>query len=197
VRRLAEGDLVVLDLAEEAIECHVTAVAGDEATLAPLAAADAAYIPSLGRAAALVFDSDGARVRVRGAVSRAPEEGRLRFLAGRGADLPQRRQAARAYAEVAVELTPLDQSGEPAGQVRRLKTTDVGIGGVGVRVGDWAPARDELFDLSLDLPDGAPLSATARVLRVADGVAGLELAHVAPPDLARLAAFLIARRAAP
>lgn len=188
---------MVLDLAEEAIECRVIAVAGGEATLAPLAAADAAYIPSLGRAAALVFDSDGARVRVRGAVSRTPEEGRLRFLAGRGADLARRRQAARAAAEAAVELTPLDENGEPAGQVRRFETTDVSIGGVGVRVGDWAPARDELFALSLELPAGPPLSATARVLRVSDGVAGLELAHVAPPDLARLAAFLIARRAAP
>jgi hypothetical protein len=196
VRRLAEGQAVVLDLAEEAIDCHVAAVAPAEATLAPVAVADAAYIPTLGRAAALVFESAGERVRIRGAVHRHRDEDRLRFVAGGGAGLPARRRAARAPADLAVELTPLGESGEPAGEVRRLQTTDVSIAGLGVRAGDWKPAEAELLALRLELPSGPPVAAIARVLRVSDGVAGLELAHAAPADLARLAGFLISWRAA-
>src|SRR4051794_29883704 len=106
MRRLAASQPVVLDLEEEAIECVVEAAAGDEATLAPVAAADAAYIPTPGRAAALVFAAggDGARTRVRGAVHRAPGEARLQFVAGGGGDLPARRQAARAGVDLAVEI---------------------------------------------------------------------------------------------
>src|SRR3954447_162792 len=103
MRRLSPAQPVVLDLAEEAIECVVDAVAGDEATLRPLAAADAGYIPRLGRAAALGLAAGGRRGRVEGAVRRAGAEGMLRFLAGGGADLPARRQAARAGVELAVE----------------------------------------------------------------------------------------------
>src|SRR3954466_6166470 len=114
MRRLSPAQPVVLDLAEEAIECVVGAAADDEATLRPLAAADAGYIPRLGRAAALVFAVDGRRGRVEGAAHPTDAEGMLRFLAGGGAGLPARRQAARAGVELAVEV------GEPG---RRLRTT--------------------------------------------------------------------------
>ena len=40
MRRLSPSQPVVLDLAEEAIECVVEAVSGHEATLAPVVAAD-------------------------------------------------------------------------------------------------------------------------------------------------------------
>jgi len=71
MRRLTPSQPVVLDLEEEAIDCVVAAVEHDgEATLAPVEAADAAYIPSLGRAAALVFAEGGSSEtrRVIGAV---------------------------------------------------------------------------------------------------------------------------------
>jgi hypothetical protein len=192
MRRLVPTHPVVLDLEEEAIECVVEAVAGDEATLAPLVAADAGYVPRLGRSAALVFAADGGRARVRGAVHRAPAEGRLRFVAGGGADLPARRQAARAGVALEVEVEPVG-GGEPA---RRLSTSDVSIGGIGVRVGTWAPAEGALLAFALELPAAPPIRGTARVLRVADGVAGLQVAAISPADRARLAAFLIAGRAA-
>jgi hypothetical protein len=193
MRRLAVSQPVVLDLEEEAIECVVEAIAGDEATIAPLVAADAGYIPTLGRAAALVFAGEGgARTRVRGAVRRGTAEGWLRFVAGGGADLPARRQAARAGVELEAELAPVD-AGEPA---RRLATSDVSIGGIGVRVGDWNPGAGALLRFALALPAGPPIRGTARVLRVAAGVAGLEIAQIEPADRARLAAFLIASRAA-
>src|SRR3954471_2427689 len=121
MRRLSPPQPVVLDLAEEAIGCVVDAGGGDRAPLRPLAAADAGYIPRLGRAAALVFAVDGRCDRVEGAVHRAQAEGMLRFLAGAGADLPARRQAHRAGVDLSVEL------GDPA---RRLRTTDVSLGGV-------------------------------------------------------------------
>jgi PilZ domain len=191
--RLAVSQPVVLDLEEEAIECVVEAVAGDEATLAPLTAADAGYIPRLGRAAALVFPGGGGgRSRVRGAVHRAPADGRLRFVAGGGSDLPARRQAARAGVALEAELEPVG-GGEAA---RRVPTIDVSIGGIGVRVGDWAPAEGALLRFSLELPAAPPIRGTARVLRSAGGVAGLAIAEIAPADRARLAAFLIASRAA-
>jgi c-di-GMP-binding flagellar brake protein YcgR len=196
MRRLAEGQPAVLDLTEEAIDCRVVAIAGDEATLAPLAAADAAYIPTLGRAAALAFDSAGARVRIRGAVHRHREEDRLRFIAGGGAGLPARRRATRAAADLAVEATPVGAAGEPAGEAHRLRTTDVSIAGIGVRVGDWPVPTGELLELRIELPAGPPVAATARVLRRSEGVAGLEFSQVAPVDQARLAAFLIAGRVA-
>jgi hypothetical protein len=193
MRRLSVTQPVVLDLEEEAIECVVEAIAGEETTIAPLAAADAGYIPSLGRAAALVFAGDGgARVRVRGAVHRAPADGRLRFVAGGGAELPARRQAARAGVALEALLEPVDAA-EPA---RRVPTSDVSIGGIGVRVGDWAPAEGALLRFALELPAAPPIRGTARVLRVVAGVAGLEIAEIAPADQVRLAAFLIASRAA-
>ena len=193
MRRLSVSQPVVLDLEEEAIECVVEAIAGEETTIAPLAAADAGYIPSLGRAAALVFDgAGGARVRVRGAVHRAPADGRLRFVAGGGAELPARRQAARAGVALEALLGPVGAA-EPA---RRVPTSDVSIGGIGVRVGDWTPAEGALLRFALELPAAAPIRGTARVLRIAGGVAGLEIAEIAPADRARLAAFLIASRAA-
>jgi hypothetical protein len=192
MRRLAPRQPVVLDLAEEAIDCRVAAVSGDEATIEPVAAADAAYIPRLGRAAALVFESAGERVRIRGAVRRAPGEGRLTFVAGGGVDLPRRRQAARVETGLPVQLTPLGPDGDPAGDPRRLRTTDVSIAGLGARVGEWAVAPGDVLAFSVELPAAPAIAGTARVLRVADGVAGLELVHVAPADRARLAAFLIA-----
>jgi hypothetical protein len=185
MRRLAPTQPVVLDLAEEAIECVVEAVDDDEATLRPLAAADAGYIPSLGRAAALVFVVGGRRRRVEGAVRRAPAEGRLQFVPGVGAGLPARRHAARAGVELPVAL------GEPG---RRMRTTDVSLGGLGVRVDDPPPVGAAL-PFALELPAAPPIRGTARVLRVAEGVAGLEFAAIAPTDRSRLAAFLIARRA--
>jgi hypothetical protein len=193
MRRLAPRQPVVLDLEEEAIECVVEDVSGDEATLAPLAAADAGYIPSLGRAAALVFgdaSGGGERTRVRGAVHRAAGEGRLRFVAGAGSGLPARRQAARAGVDLPAEVEPDDGGG-----AHRLRTTDVSIGGLGVHVGDWAPADGERVRFALELPAAPPIRGVARVLRVAAGVAGLEIAEIAPMDRARLAAFLIASRA--
>lgn len=196
MRRLSQRQPVVLDLAEEAIDCTVAAVARDEATIAPVTPADAAYIPSLGRAAALVFESGGERVRIRGAVFRAPQEGRLRFAAGAGTELPRRRRAARVDAGLPIALVPADEGGAPAGEARRLGTTDLSIAGIGVQLGDWRLGEGDLLAFSLELPAAPPVTGTARVLRVADGVAGLELVQVAPADRARLAAFLIAGRAA-
>jgi hypothetical protein len=197
MRRLAERQPVVVDLAEEAIDCTVDAVAGDEATIVPVAVADAAYIPSLGRAAALVFESAGERVRIRGAVHRHRLEDRLRFVAGGGAGLPARRRAARVEAGLPVEITPVGAGGEPEGVPQRLQTTDVSIAGLGVAVESAAAvATGDLLAFSLELPAAPPIAGTARVLRVSDGVAGLALEHVAPADRARLAAFLIAGRAA-
>lgn len=190
MRRLSPSQPVVLDLTEEAIECVVEALEGDTATLAPLAAADAGYIPSLGRAGALVFAAGAGRARVPGAVYRAPAEGRLRFVAGDGAGLPARRQTARAGVDLEVELVP------PGGEARRLTTTDVSLGGIGVGVGAWAPVEGTRLAFVLELPAPPPIRGTGRVLRVADGVVGLEFTDIAPSDRARLAAFLIASRAA-
>src|SRR4051812_50221035 len=107
MRRLAPNQPVVLDLEEEAIDCVVEAVAGEEATIAPVAAADAGYIPTLGRAAALVFaGTGGERARVRGAVRRAAGAGRLTFVAGPATDLPDRRPAARPGVDLPGDLQP-------------------------------------------------------------------------------------------
>jgi hypothetical protein len=195
MRRLAPGRPVVLDLDEEAIDCRVVEAAGEQAVLEPVAAADAAYIPSLGRAAAIVFEGPGGRVRVTGAVNRGPGEGRLRFVAGGGEHLPPRRQAARVEAGLPIELRVLEPSADPAGEARRLRTSDVSIAGIGVRVGDWAPPEGEELAFELELPGTPRIAGTARVLRVSEGVAGLELVRVAPADRARLATFLIASRA--
>src|SRR5919199_3480859 len=115
------GSAAALDLGEEVIHCRVVAVAGDTATLAPLAPADAAYIPSLGRPAVLVFSGTaGERVRVRGAVRRDAEEGRLRFGARDPADLAQRRRTTRMRARLPVAL-----DAGPGAERRGLVTNDV------------------------------------------------------------------------
>jgi PilZ domain-containing protein len=190
MHRLAEGRPVVLDLEEEAIDCVVAALDDGHATIAPVIAADAAYIPSLGRAAALVYDDDGnggARVRIPGVVRRAQEAGRLRFEAGDASTPPARRRAPRTDAELPVELTA---NGAP----RRLLTTDVSLGGLGVRADD-ALVEGALVRFALELPAAPPIGGTARVIRVADTVAGLAFEEIAPADRARLAAFLIAGHA--
>jgi len=194
MRRLTPSQPVVLDLEEEAIDCVVAAVEGDgEATLAPVEAADAAYIPSLGRAAALVFAEGGSSEtrRVIGAVHRAADPGRLRFVAGAATGLPARRQTARAGVELEVELSGPDAGGEP----RRLLTTDVSLGGLGVRLVDWSPAPEATLDVALELPEAEPVRGAARVLRVASGVAGLAFTEITAAERGRLAAFLIASRA--
>jgi PilZ domain len=190
VRGLSPSQPVVLDLDEEAIECVVEAVAAAETTIAPVVAADAAYIPSLGRAAALVFGSGAGRARVDGAVHRAAG-GRLRFVPGAGADLPARRQSARTGVELAVAVVDPD-----GGAARHLMTSDVSLGGLGVRTEGWAPAVGDVVSVAIELPAAAAIHGTARVLRVGNGVAGLEFADIAPTDRGRLAAFLIASRAA-
>jgi hypothetical protein len=194
LRRLRDRQPVVLDLEEEAIECVVAEVAGDgdRATIEPLSAADAGYIPSLGRAAGLVFDDDGGRVRVRGAVRRGPSAGTLRFVAGAQSGLPARRRTARAAVELPIAIT--SAAGAPDAAVRRLVTCDVSLGGVGVRAADWAVG--EVVQVAIELPAAAPIRGTARVLRLEQGVAGLEFVEVGLTDRARLAAFLIASRAA-
>jgi hypothetical protein len=188
VRRLSPSQPVVLDLEEEAIDCVVESVSSNETTIAPVVAADAAYIPSLGRAAALVFGSGAGRGRVDGAVHREGE-GRLLFVAGAGADLPARRQTARTGVELEVVVAPA------GGESHRLMTSDVSLGGLGVRTEAWAPAVGDVVSVAIELPAAAAIRGTARVLRVAGGVAGLEFADIAATDRGRLAAFLIASRA--
>jgi len=188
VRGLSPSQAVVLDLEEEAIDCVVEAVSATETTIAPVVAADAAYIPSLGRAAALVFGSGTGRGRVDGAVHRQGE-GRLRFVAGAGAHLPARRQTARTGVELEVVVAP------GGGASSRLVTSDVSLGGLGVRTEEWAPAVGDVVSVAIELPGATAVRATARVLRVAAGVAGLEFADIAATDRGRLAAFLIASRA--
>lgn len=194
--RLLVGAPAVVDLQEEAIDCEVERVAGAEATLRPVSAADAAYIPTLGRSAGLVFEDGGTRVRIPGAVHRAEEEGLLRFAAGLGADLPRRRQTARVGVEMAVDLTPLTPAGEPAGDAMRLLTADVSLGGMGVRAAEWAPATQSPVRFSIELAAAPPVVGVARVMRVHDGIVGLQFSHIAPSDLAKLARVLIASRAA-
>jgi hypothetical protein len=189
MHRLRDRQPVVLDLEEEAIECVVAEIAGDEATLEPLSAADAGYIPSLGRAAALVFGVNGDRVRLRGAVRRGPSEGLLRFVAGADAGLPARRRTPRLAVELPVEVAPLE-----ADDSHRLVACDVGLGGMGVVAGSWAAAEGAIVRFAIELPAAPPIRGTARVLRLADGVVGLEFAEVSVTDRARLAAFLIAGR---
>jgi PilZ domain len=184
----ATGATATLNLGEEAIDCRVVAVAGHTATLEPYSPADAAYIPSLGRPAVLAFTgAAGERVRARGVVRRDLEEGRLRFLAGDPAGVPQRRRTARVAAELPVALEPA-----PGGERHGLVTNDVGLGGLGVRVGAWAPAPGAVIGFELSLPSPPPVAGTACVRRVECGMAGLEFAHIAPGDRARLAAFVIA-----
>jgi hypothetical protein len=190
---LATGARAVVDVGEEAIECRVADVAGGEVALAPLTGADAAYISSLGRAATLAFTASERRARVPGAVHRGASADELRFVAGGGADLPPRRREARAAIELPVEVTPLDAAGEPAAEPRRLVTTDISLGGLGVHAPGWALAEGALVRVALELPQPPPLTGTARVLRTAHDVAGLGLEHVAVADRARLAAFLLGR----
>ena len=192
MRRLAPSQPVVLDLEEEAIECVVELVSGDEVSIAPVTPADAAYIPSLGRAAALVFGAGASRTRVRGAVMPGNEPGRLRFVAGRGSGLPARRQTARAGVALTVGVTLPDDPGEAL----NLATVDISLGGVGVRREDWAPAVGTVVDVAIALPGAPPIRGVARVLRVTEEIAGLEFTDIAAIERGRLAAFLIATRGA-
>lgn len=196
LRALAEGARVVLDVGEETIDCRVIAVGGDDATVAPVVAADTAYIPTLGRPAALVFAAGGRRTRVPGVVRPGPGAEALSFSPGGGSGLPPRRRAARVRDDLPVALTLLGAGDEPAEPPRRVRTIDLSVVGFGVRfAGPALPVRARLR-FALELPDPPPIEGTVEVLRVADGLAGLEVVQIAPADRARLAAFLLGRRRA-
>ena len=189
MRGLSPSQPVVLDLEEEAIDCVVESVSATETTIAPVVAADAAYIPSLGRAAALVFGSGAGRGRVDGAVHRGARAACDSWPAPAGTCPPavRRRAPGSSWRSSWSRAAAATRGG--------LMTSDVSLGGLGIRTEGWVPAVGDVVSVAIELPAAAAIRGTARVLRVAGGVAGLEFADIAATDRGRLAAFLIASRA--
>ncbi|MBA3328285.1 MAG: PilZ domain-containing protein [Solirubrobacterales bacterium] len=196
LHRLIEDQAVVLDLGEEVINCRVVGVHGEDVVLAPLSVADAGYIPSLGRTGVLAFEAQDGHMRLEGAVRPGERAGSLLFTADVGAGLPPRRRALRIDATLAIELVPLAEHGASAGRAMRLRTADVSLCGLGVRVGEPSLRTGALLGFTLELPGPSAISGTARVLRTDGDIAGLDLVRITPGDRARLAAFLLAGQAA-
>ena len=179
---------VVLDLEEEAIDCVVESVSATETTIAPVVAADAAYIPSLGRAAALVFGSGAGRGRAAGAVHRGARAGCDSWPAPAGTCPPAVRRRAPGSAEVVVvarRRRRLAAADDERRQPRRPRHPHRGVG-PGAR--GRRERRDRVARGGRHPRDGARAARRRRRGRP-------RVRRHRGTDRGRLAAFLIASRA--
>jgi len=102
----------------------------------------------------------------------------------------------RAHARRALELPVLvDEMGNRVRGLIRFEARDLSLGGAFVRC-DLLFEEGELLELTFALPEGRPIRARARVVRVArvptEAEAGMGVAfeHLAEPDRAALCALL-------
>jgi PilZ domain len=103
-------------------------------------------------------------------------------------ELVQRREHVRASAELPVVVESLDMPGATAG-----RTIDAGGGGARLELPRHELSRDDLVRIELELPDGEPVEASARVVRVYGDDVSVEFRGIAWGERERLIRFVFAR----
>jgi hypothetical protein len=102
--------------------------------------------------------------------------------------LVQRREHVRASAELPLLVDGLDVPGSATGQ-----TVDVGGGGARLGLRGHTLSRDDLVRVEIELPEGEPVEATARVVRVYGDDVSVEFRGIAWGERERLIRFVFAR----
>ena len=130
MRRLRDGQAVSLEVEslDTNLECLVVAVEGDQAILHPVYRAYSMRVPTTSTVAMLSFEHSSRLVMLRGCARR--EEATLMFAVTDRVMVPQRRRYARVEVALPVLLTPLDASGDPAGEPVESQTRDLSADGL-------------------------------------------------------------------
>jgi PilZ domain-containing protein len=192
MRRLREHQLVTLELERPSasIDCHVVAIEGNEATLAPVSADDLMQLPIEGKDALLTFHFRSQLITLRGAGRRDPFGRDLRFTVTDRVTVPQRRRYARVPVGLTVALTP------PGGSQLDTRTRDVSADGVLVEA-PLEGSAGSTWHMVLDVPDnGPPIVCDSQFVRHVGGGTALRFAGIATGDRERLKQFVAARKRA-
>jgi hypothetical protein len=198
VKRLQVDQVVGLSVGDASVDCRVTGLPGGEAALEPLRPADAMMLPPASASATLVFNHRGGLVMLRGAMYRAAGPHDLRFAEGTrasGANVAeQRRRAARVDVALLASVIPLSDDGAAEGAERQFITRDISLGGLALKTGQVSLINGALIRFTVTLPDLSQIDGTARVVRSANGMAGLKFEDVAPANRVKLAGFLVSQQ---
>jgi hypothetical protein len=192
MRRLREHQLVTLEVERPSasIDCHVVAVEGNEAALAPISPEDLMQLPMGGKDALLTFHYRSQLITLRGTGRRDPFGKDLRFIVTDRVTVPQRRRHARVPVALTIALTP------PGGSQVDTRTRDVSADGVLVEAPlDASPGST--WHLVLELPDsGPPIVCDSQFVRHVGGGTALRFAGISTADRERLKQFVAARKRA-
>jgi len=201
VKRLAQDQVVGLAVGDSSIDCRVTSLSSGEAVLEPLHVEQAALLPAASANATLVFSHRGGLVMLRGAMYRgAGGSSDLRFAEGsRRGPAPaqtgeQRRRAARVDVSLPAAVAVLGPDGQPEGPERPFRTRDMSINGLALDTGAESFPSGSLLRFTLMLPDGTPITGSARVVRSAHRMCGLKYEDVDPAARAKVASFLVSKQ---
>jgi hypothetical protein len=191
MRRLREHQLVTLEIVRPSasIDCHVVAVEGNEAALAPVSPDDLARVPEDGKDALLTFEYRSQLITLRGAGWRNAFGRELRFRVTDQVTVPQRRRYARVPVALPVTLTP------PGAAALETQTRDISADGLLVE--ELLPISEARLPLVLGLPDnGPPISCEVSIVRHVGGGTALRFAAIGAEDRERLKQFVAARKRA-
>ena len=192
MRRLREHQLVTLEVERPSasIDCHVVAIEGNEATLAPVSAKDLMQLPMEGKDALLTFHYRSQLITLRGTGRRDPFGRDLRFAVTDRVTVPQRRRYARVPVALTIALTP------PGGSQLDTVTRDVSADGVLVEVALEGSAGSTWHTM-LEVPDnGPPIVCDSQFVRHVGGGTALRFAGISAADRERLKQFVAARKRA-
>jgi hypothetical protein len=189
MRRLREHQLVTLEIDRPpaSIDCHVVAVEGNEAALAPTSPDDLMRVPEDGKDALLTFEYRSQLITLRGSGWRNAFGKDLRFRVTDRVTVPQRRRYARVPVALRVTLK------QPGGAAVETQTRDISADGLLVE--ELLPISGARLQLVLDLPDnGSAISCEVNVVRHVGGGTALRFAAIGAEDRERLKQFVAARK---
>lgn len=158
--RPTPGQVALLEFDDAA---EITGVVLDSATGPVVVNVGSAPPPAPGSEVVASFFTPGALYRVRATAVRHPDNDALLDLELRGVERVQQRAAPRARITLPAALSDLDSAAQPLSVTG--ETVDVGPGGCRVRTAlPFPPGSDPT--VSLQLPDGGTVVATAAVLQM-------------------------------
>jgi PilZ domain len=196
LRRLREHQLVMMEIERPnaSIECLVLAIDGNDATLQPVEAAEAALVPPEGKDVLLSFEFRSQLVVLRGSGRRDEGTGELHFAVTDRVMVPQRRHYARVDVALPVKLTPAGEGTAPSDPIES-QTRDLSADGI--LLDELLPPAHSEWRIELSLPEeGAPLTSDARVVRQVAGGTAMRFSNIAADDRDRLKRFVAQRKRA-
>ena len=183
MRSLRHGEETVLSWGAGAVTCRVVAAAGQYVLLKPERPVDPASPPA--GAASLTYLDGMVPMGWDGDVEAGAHPGELRFRAGQGQHVPDRRSSVRLPVFATVQVT---SRAEPAGHEGQL--LDVSAGGMRFRH-RLRLATGDLIRVRCALPDGITVDADAVVRGSEVGIAAVEFTAMHGTDAATIGAWTV------